>query len=103
MDFPDFRRVFFNCSVELRNPSSKYLVDYYQNAVWEASAKSDEQINVIRQLHNSGFPENEDLLFSWLVRYDPLTKSKTKYAGFLLIDVEEKVLHSPYMSRNFQT
>ena len=77
-----FRRAFFNSSVELRNPSSKYLVDYYQYAAWEASAKNDEQMNVIRQLRGSGFPENEDLLFSWLVRYDPLTKSKTKVDGY---------------------
>ncbi|CAN6135205.1 hypothetical protein MCETRH20_01565 [Methylophilaceae bacterium] len=77
-----FRRAFFNGSVELRNPNSKYLVDYYQYAEWAALAKSDEQMQALAQLQNSGFSTNEGLLFSWLVRYDPLTKVKTKVDGY---------------------
>jgi len=77
-----FRRAFFNGSVELRNPSSKYLVDYYQYPEWEALAKNDDQMNVIKQLQNTAFPQNEDLLFSWMLRYDPLTKIKTKVDGY---------------------
>jgi hypothetical protein len=98
-----FRRAFFNGSVELRNPSSKYLVDYYQYAAWEASAKSDEQMNVIRQLCNSGFPENDDLLFSWLVRYDPLTKSKTKVDGYSIYAPSTSELYTTINDPDNQT
>lgn len=77
-----FRRAFFNGSVELRNPNSKYLVDYYQYTEWAALARSDGQMKVLEQLQNSDFPTNKDLLFSWLVRYDPLTKIKTKVEGY---------------------
>ncbi len=77
-----FRRAVFNGSVELRNPSLKYLVDYYQYPEWEALAKDNKQMDVINKLDGSGMPENQDLLFSWLVHYDPLTKTKTKVDGY---------------------
>jgi hypothetical protein len=77
-----FRRAVFNGSVELRNPSLKYLVDYYQYPEWEALAKDHQQMDIINKLEGSGMSENEDLLFSWLVHYDPLTKIKTKVEGY---------------------
>ncbi len=77
-----FRRAVFNGSVELRDPSLKYLVDYYQYPEWEALAKVNKQMDIINKLDGSGMPENEDLLFSWLVHYDPLTKIKTKVDGY---------------------
>ena len=84
-----FRRAFFNGSVELRNPNSKYL--------------SDEQMNIIRQLRSSGFPENEDLLFSWLVRYDPLTKSKTKVDGYSIYAPSTSELYTTINDPDNQT
>ncbi len=88
-----FRRAVFNGSVELRNPSLKYLVDYYQYPEWEALAKDHQQMDVINKLDGSGMPENKDLLFSWLVHYDPLTKTKTKVEGYSVYSPDTKELY----------
>ena len=77
-----FRRAVYNGSVELHNPNQKYLVDYFSYLEWEAQAKSDNQIAVTNQLTNSGISQEKDLLFSWLVHYDPLTKSKERADGY---------------------
>lgn len=73
-----FRRAVYNGSVELHKPNQKYLVDYYSYSEWEAQAKSDGQIAAINHLANSGVTEDKEMLFSWLVHYDPLTKSKER-------------------------
>ena len=77
-----FRRAVYNGSVELHNPNQKYLVDYFSYLEWEAQAKSDKQIAATNQLTNSGIAQEEDMLFSWLVHYDPLTKSKERAEGY---------------------
>lgn len=77
-----FRRAVYNGSVELRNPSSKYLVDYYQYPEWEAKATRDDQMAVINRLIDSGITEQDELLYSWLLRYDPFSKAKTKVEGY---------------------
>ena len=88
-----FRRAVFNGSVELRNPSLKYLVDYYQYPEWEALAKDDQQMDVIHSLYDSGMPEQKDLLFSWLVHYDALTKAKTKVNGYSIYSPSTQELY----------
>lgn len=77
-----FRRAVYNGSVELHNPNQKYLVDYFSYLEWEAQAKSDQQIAATNQLTNSGIAGQDDMLFSWLVHYDPLTKSKERTEGY---------------------
>lgn len=77
-----FRRAVYNGSVELHSPNQKYLVDYYSYLEWEAQAKSDAQIAVINRIRQSGINETDDLLFSWLIHYDPLTKSKERVEGY---------------------
>ena len=77
-----FRRAVYNGSVELHNPNQKYLVDYFSYLEWEAQAKSDNQIAATNQLTNSGIAQEKDMLFSWLVHYDPLTKSKERADGY---------------------
>lgn len=77
-----FRRAVYNGSVELHNPNQKYLVDYFSYLEWEAQAKSDNQIAVTNQLTRSGIAKEKDMLFSWLVHYDPLTKSKERADGY---------------------
>jgi len=77
-----FRRAVYNGSVELHNPNQKYLVDYYSYPEWEAQAKSDDQIAVIKKLESTNVAQESDLLFSWLVHYDPLTKSKERVEGY---------------------
>ena len=77
-----FRRAVFNGSVELHNPNQKYLVDYFSYPEWESQAKSDRQITVANQLTDSGIAQEADMLFSWLIHYDPLTKSKERADGY---------------------
>jgi hypothetical protein len=98
-----FRRAVFNGSVELRNPSLKYLVDYYQYPEWEALAKDNKQMDIITKLDGSGMPENEDLLFSWLVHYDPLTKTKTKVDGYSVYSPSTQELYIEINDPNNQT
>ena len=77
-----FRRAVYNGSVELHQPNQKYLVDYYSYLEWESQAKTDEQIQATKELMNSGIAGQDDMLFSWLVHYDPLTKSKERTEGY---------------------
>ncbi len=77
-----FRRAVYNGSVELHNPNQKYLVDYFAYLEWESQAKSDKQIQATKELMNSGIAGQDDMLFSWLVHYDPLTKSKERTEGY---------------------
>lgn len=77
-----FRRAVYNGSVELHNPNQKYLVDYFSYLEWESQAKSDKQIQATKELMNSGIAGQDDMLFSWLVHCDPLTKSKERADGY---------------------
>ena len=77
-----FRRAVYNGSVELHKPNQKYLVDYFSYLEWEAQARSDEQMAVIKKLESTNVAQENDLLFSWLVHYDPLTKSKARTEGY---------------------
>ena len=77
-----FRRAVFNGAVELHKPNQKYLVDYFSYLEWEAQAKSDGQMSVIKRLESTNVAQENDLLFSWLVHYDPLSKSKEGVDGY---------------------
>ncbi len=77
-----FRRAVYNGSVELHKPNQKYLVDYYSYPEWESQAKSNEQMTIVKSLESSNIAQEEDLLFSWLIHYDPLTKSKERVDGY---------------------
>jgi hypothetical protein len=77
-----FRRAVYNGSVELHKPNQKYLVDYYSYLEWESQAKSDEQMTIVKSLESTNIAQEEDLLFSWLIHYDPLTKSKERVNGY---------------------
>jgi O-glycosyl hydrolase len=57
-------------------------VDYFFYLEWESQAKSDTQITVANQLTDSGIAQEDDMLFSWLIHYDPLTKSKERADGY---------------------
>ena len=57
-------------------------MDYYSYFEWETQAKSDEQMAVIKKLESTNVTQENDLLFSWLVHYDPLTKSKERVDGY---------------------
>ncbi|WP_255537446.1 hypothetical protein [Polynucleobacter sp. JS-Fieb-80-E5] len=88
-----FRRALYTGSVELHNPKQKYLVDFYTYADWEFSAKSDEQIAVLKKLDATDIAKTPNILMSWLVHYDPLTKCKSAADGFCIYAQDTKELH----------
>jgi hypothetical protein len=87
-----FRRAVYNGSVELHKPNQKYLVDYFSYLEWEAQARSDEQMAVIKKLASTNVAQEKDLLFSWLVHYDPLTKSKERVDGYSIYSPNSREL-----------
>ncbi len=87
-----FRRAVFNGSVELHDPNQKYLVDYFSYLEWETQAKTDEQLKVINELTSVNLAKEADLLFSWLIHYDPLTKSKQRVNGYSIYSPKTREL-----------
>ncbi len=87
-----FRRAVFNGSVELHDPNQKYLVDYFSYLEWETQAKTDEQLKVINELTSVNLGKETDWLFSWLIHYDPLTKSKQRVNGYSIYSPKTREL-----------
>ena len=79
-----FRRAIYNGSVELGTPCQKYLIDLYEFGIWQHHAKSDYQMEVLRRVHAMGAEHESDLLLSWVLHYDPLTKAKSAVDGYCL-------------------
>ena len=79
-----FRRAIYNGSVELHNPNQKYLVDYYEYGVFQHTAKSINQIEILNNLIACGVADTPDLVMSWIVHYEPLTKSKELVNGYCI-------------------
>ena len=69
-----FRRAIYNGSVELKNPTIKYLVDFYEYDQFQHTAKTDEQINVLKKFDACGVATTPDLVMSWIVYYEPLSQ-----------------------------
>ena len=79
-----FRRAIYNGSVELAHPSQKYLIDLYEFGIWQHQAKTDYQIGVFQRMNAMEADEEDGLLLSWVVHYDPLTKAKTSVDGYCI-------------------
>lgn len=79
-----FRRAIYNGSVELHNPNQKYLVDFYEYGVFQHTAKSINQIEILNNLIACGVADTPDLVMSWIVHYEPLTKSKELVNGYCI-------------------
>ena len=79
-----FRRAIYNGSVELANPSQKYLVDFYEFGIWQHQARTAYQIDAFRKIDAMNADDEHDLLLSWVVYYDPLTKTKTPVDGYCI-------------------
>ncbi len=82
--------VIFNGSVEIKNEPYRYLVDLCSHSDWVRTsnrANEDEQ-TIIAAMHGN---TSEDL-FSWIQRYDQITKTKQRVTGFCHYDVEAGVM-----------
>ena len=66
----------------------KYVLDFYTYEHWEFLAK-EHQLEIVNQVRNE---INEDMLISWVVRYDTDTKVKTPVYGFSTIDMRTNEL-----------
>jgi hypothetical protein len=98
-----FRKAIFNGTIELKDPKAKFLIDLYQYPKWEALAKNDIQMDIIRELANGDFPADESLLFSWIAHYDPQTKVKTAVKGYLVYSPESHEIYVDIDSSEFGT
>jgi hypothetical protein len=88
-----FRRAVFNGSVELADPKEKYLVDYYSYTDWQNTAKSDEQMAIVNKLAKSGVDPDDEVYCSWILHYDPISKTKTKVGGFSVYSPQTQELY----------
>ena len=79
-----FRRAIYNGSVELHNPNQKYLVDFYDYEQFQHTAKSDAQIEVLKKLDQCNVSSVEGLVLSWIIHYEPLTKTKNPVDGYCI-------------------
>jgi len=76
-----FRRAVFNGSVEIRDPYAKYLVDYMDFNAWQHKAK-EFQLPHVTTAYDEGLDHVPNALFSWILRYDSMTKTKSSVDGF---------------------
>jgi hypothetical protein len=76
-----FRRAVFNGSVEIKDPYTKYLVDYMCLLDWENKAKPN-QLPHVQTVFSEQLDKAPDALFSWVQHYDPVTKAKSSVDGF---------------------
>jgi hypothetical protein len=88
-----FRRAIYNCSVELRDPNEKYLIDLYDFAHWQHQARSDYQIDIVRKMANEGGEDEDGLLLSWIQHYNPLSKTKTPVEGYCIYLLSSRELY----------
>jgi hypothetical protein len=78
-----YRRAVFNGTIDAKNPSAKYLVDFYGYEDWCNQAKSDEQIAIIEAVQ-----KGNDKLYSWIKHYDKSTAQKRQVDGYCSLDMQ---------------
>lgn len=84
-----FRSAVFNASAEVKEPHTKYLLDFYPFLKWELSANSDQQIAILNDVAQSCSAND---LVSWVVRYNPITKEKIQVYGVAICDLNSNKL-----------
>ena len=82
-----YRRAVYNGTVDIKAPTIKYLIDLFSYEEWAHQARTDQQIMVLQSV-----PDQTHALFSWIQRYDPLTKHKTPVAGVCVFHPNDKAL-----------
>jgi hypothetical protein len=84
-----FHSAVFNGSADVLGSNTKYLLDYYPYERFEHTARTDEQMGVMREL---GAVKSSDLLFSWVVQYNPATKHKSPMYGVSILNMKDNRL-----------
>lgn len=78
-----YRKAIYNASIDTKNPSVKYIADFYTYEDWMKQAKSDGQMDILNEIE-----PDKDKIYSWIRRYDPDTKAKTHVEGYCEMDLE---------------
>ena len=78
-----YKKALFNGTIDVKDPCVKFVIDFYSYDDWCNSAKTDMQMQVLAQIT----PEPQKL-YSWVTRYDTLTKQKTLVMGVCTIDTD---------------
>lgn len=84
-----YRSAIFNASAELRDPHVKYLLDFYAIDRWQHTARTDAQLATVIAVVDMSQAND---LASWLVRYDPVHKTKTPVDGFAFLSMDNEKL-----------
>jgi hypothetical protein len=77
-----YRKAIYNGSIDVKNPSLKYVIDMYSYNDWALQAKEEFQSDVL-----SSISRTPDKLYSWLYRYNSITKEKTLIPGCCILDL----------------
>ncbi len=84
-----YRHAIFNATADIKNPSVKYLLDFYEYGKWEHSAQTNQQIAILNDVTEFA---DKHTLASWIVRYNPATKEKTPVFGYAAYDIKSSKL-----------
>lgn len=87
-----YNKAIYNANVELRKPTTKYLLDFYRFEDWVNKAQTDEQVMTYKELAEMGISTERDAMFSWIQHYDPLTKKKVSVSGVAIFNTEATLL-----------
>lgn len=77
-----YRKAIYNGSIDIKNPSAKYVIDMYTYNDWALQSKTEIQEQVL-----SSISRTSDKVYSWLYRYNPTTKEKTLIPGCCMLDL----------------
>ena len=83
-----YRKAIYNGSIDMKNPSRKYVIDLFQYNDWSIQASTDEQVKITETV--SKVP---DTIYSWIFLYDPTTKIKTPVYGCCVLDLNGGFKH----------
>ena len=82
-----YRKAIYNGSIDMKNPSRKYVIDLFQYSDWSIQANSQEQEAIA-----STISKTPDKIYSWIYRYDSATKTKTPVTGCCLLDLNSNTI-----------
>ena len=80
-----YRSAVFNGTADITTPSAKYLLDFECIKHWAHRSKNENDDIMCQHVNSVG---HSDLLASWIVRYDPISKAKVRVNGFCSIDLQ---------------
>jgi hypothetical protein len=91
-----FRKAILNGSIDVKAPTVKYLIDLYEYDDWSNLARTDEQMEIIREIS-----KEKATAYSWIQRYNKETKQKTSITGFTSFNCESKEVRIMILDPDF--